>query len=145
MIPADLTEFCRTAAARVRLPKGKFLPEQMQSVIGGICNLYLGRMIDDGHLPVWTIETHDALASEAVPLPAVLAQIHYCSGVSRKHAPLVLQAFVETLKETCGGEAAHVSVSLPGMGSFSPIDPKHAHYWLTIADTTSVSPRPASF
>jgi len=135
-----LDQFCRTAAMRVRLPKGKFLPAQMQSVIGGICNLYLSRMIQQGPLPEWIVETHNAVASDAVPLSAILAQIHYSSGVRMADAPAVLNAFAETLRNEFGDQARSVSVMLPGLGNFSAIDADHAHYRLTIRDDTAVAP-----
>ncbi len=125
----ELMEFCRLAAAQVRLPGKSVLPEQVNSALGGISNLYVGKLQEMRKREV-DVDTTEGFASELVPIHTLLAEIGYCTGLEGTDRDAVLAALKGTLQIyfTSNGPSA---VYLGGIGRFTPYDLGHSRYHLT--------------
>ncbi|MBI3679378.1 MAG: hypothetical protein HY235_03165 [Acidobacteria bacterium] len=83
------------------------------------------------------METTDAVVSELAPMAAVLAEIHYCSGVAQTECPAVLDALKSTIKDLFVENQA-AAVILRGIGTFTPVVLEEARYRLTVEDPIRV-------
>lgn len=125
----DLTDFCRLAAERISLPNKSVLPEQLNSALGGISNLYIGKLQSLRQRQMEVVTT-DAFASDQVPVQTVLTEIGNCTGLQGEERNAVLDALKATLQVyfTANGASA---VYLGGIGRFTPSDIAHSRYHLT--------------
>lgn len=132
--PMELPEkFSQLAAERVRQSGIEFLQEQMESVLGGISNIYVRRLIER-KLAIATVETTDAIVSELALKSDILWQIRYCGGLDTDDQSIVvLDALKSTLRDMFVA-SQEPTLPLPGIGSFKPVSLEESRYKLTVQD-----------
>ncbi|MBL8173377.1 MAG: hypothetical protein JNK48_01820 [Bryobacterales bacterium] len=125
----EITDFCRLVAARVSLTDKSVLAEQVHSALGGISNLYVGKL---QQLKVRQLEldTTEGFASEHVPVQSLLTEIGNCTGLEGDERNAVLNALKSTLQIYFTNNGAS-AVYLGGIGRFTPADVAHSRYHLT--------------
>lgn len=125
----DLTDFCHLAVERLSLPEKSVLPEQINSALGGISNLYIERL-QQLHKRELEIDTTDAFCSNEVPVSKVLTEIGHCTGLQGEDRNAILNALKSTLATyfTSDGPA---TVYLGGIGRFKPLQIERSSYRLT--------------
>lgn len=124
----DLPDFCRLAAERVSLPNKSVLPEQLNSALGGISNLYIEKL-QQLHQPQLHTDTTEAFASEYVTIQQVLAEIGHCTGLHGQECNAVLDALKSELQSYFTNKGAS-AVYLGGIGRFRPTDLAQSQYHL---------------
>lgn len=112
------------------------IPEQVFEVIGGLANLYLGRLMSSGEEAL-SVKTYFTFASKYVSVKDILGEIQNCSGISDRRRFAIASAMQiafqnEFVKREMTGEGS-VLVFKP-LGTFTVTNLSQSEYVLTYQD-----------
>jgi Dyp-type peroxidase family len=111
-------------------------PEQILEVLGGLANLYLGKLISRG-LKECKVATESAFASDLVTVPEIRQEIANCSGATDGRVDAIFRGMQKTLQNAFERQekSAQGSVLLfEPLGTFEVIELRESRYFLTYRD-----------
>jgi hypothetical protein len=134
----DFDDFCAAVAEygvlRDVLIAGQYKVEQIKDAIGGIANLYLGKLIRDGS-DALSMCTANTFASPGIPLAMITSEIEHSAGTKAGTGMKILLALQDEFLKYFPTEGTYVT--LHALGHFRLMDRATHSYQVTYKDPSA--------
>ena len=132
----ETVDFCIQAKSKCEDLDFELLSVQILECLGGIANLYLESLINEGK-PELIVTTNDTFASIHVTVENILQEIQNCTGLNNIHSVLIFQKMQDVFKESyksCVAPNFDKTVYFSPLGEFKEKDIQKASYFFIYRD-----------